>query len=70
MAKQSTKKSNSAPISKSKAIKKTPSKASSSPSTASSKKSTPALKNAYMKQIPMFKNVSDYFQKNNKYASK
>jgi len=54
-------KSNSAPVSKTKAIKKTPSKASGSPSKASAKKSSPALKNSYMKEIRMFKSVPDYF---------
>jgi hypothetical protein len=63
-------KSNSAPVSKSKAIKKTPSKATSSPSKVSAKKASPAFKNSYMKEIRMFKSVPDYFQMNEKYANK
>lgn len=52
---QLKKKANSAPASK--AIKKTPAK-------------SPAMKNQYTKQIKMFKGMNDYFQMNQKYASK
>ena len=52
---QLKKKASSAPASK--AIKKTPAK-------------SPAMKNQYTKQIKMFKGMDDYFQMNQKYASK
>ena len=71
-------KAKSAPVSKAKALKRSSSKASTkrqskaaSIATSPTKKGSKlGFKNSYMKSIPMFKSMPDYFQMNKKYAKR